>query len=233
MAAVLSCGEGALLSHGSAAALWGFWHHAKPLIDVTVPGARRRSRSGLTLHGGLVHPEDCAVRERIPVTSIARTMLDLAAVIGQARLERAIAEAERSELFDLRAIERLWRRNRGCRGVSVLRAALETFQEVPETRSGLEHRFVTLCREANLPPPTVNRIVEGFEVDALWEKARLVVELDGYAFHRGRAAFERDRMRDAALMLAGYKVLRVTGRRLLDAPESLAATIQRLLTASQ
>ena len=98
-----------------------------------------------------------------------------------------------------------------------------------ETRSELERRFLALCRKHELPLPITNPIVEGFEVDAVWAHRRLVVELDGYEFHRTRASFERDRQRDAALLLAGYRVLRVTWWRLVHEPGAIAETIRRLL----
>jgi hypothetical protein len=229
MAAVLTCGEGAMLSHRSAAALWGFAASGASSIDITAPGARRRSRTGLALHGGLVHPEDCASREGIPVTSVARTLLDLAEAVGPTTLERAVEETERTGLFDLRAVERLCERSPGRRGLNTFRAALDWSGPFPETRSELERGFITLCQEAKLPLPGINRLVEGLEVDAVWEHGRLIVELDGYAFHGTRRAFERDRARDARLLLAGYQVLRVTARRLCDEPESVAATMRRLL----
>lgn len=133
------------------------------------------------------------------------------------------------ELFDLRAGERLRLRSHGRRGLSGLRSVLDTWQPVGGTRSELERRFVGLCRESGLPTPAINRVIEGFEVDAVWEEAGLVVELDGYAFHKTRRAFERDRARDAELLLGGYQVLRVTARRLRDDSDSVMATIRRLL----
>lgn len=169
------------------------------------------------------------MREGIPVTTVARTLLDLAEVVDMRRLERAFEEAERLRLLDLRVIERTCERNAGRRGLKPLRALLSDAQPVVDTRSELERRFLTFCRGAQLPPPAVNVIVAGFEVDALWPDRRLVVELDGYAFHRTRAAFERDRARDAALQLAGYRVLRLTARRLGEEPAAVAEAVRRLL----
>jgi hypothetical protein len=168
--------------------------------------------------------------EGIPVTSVARTLLDLAEVVDLQRLERAFEEADRLRLLDLRAIDDTISRNPGRHGLKTLRALLHSVHPVTETRSELERRFVAFCRDAGLPPPSVNAIVEGFEVDAIWTDRRLVIELDSYEFHHTRAAFERDRARDAALQLAGYRVLRLTWRRLSEEPEAVAATIRRLLT---
>ncbi|MGH2982611.1 MAG: endonuclease domain-containing protein [Solirubrobacterales bacterium] len=229
MAAVLTCGAGATLSHRSAASLWGIAPYGGSRIDIIVCGARRRQRAGIRLHGDALDAADRASRCRIPATALHRTLLDLAGVVDRRRLERAVEEAERLQLLDIAVIDRLLRRSSGRRGVVALRAAIERLRPIPVTRSQLERDFLALCRDQGLPPPAVNRIVAGLEVDALWEGAGLVVELDGYAFHRSRTAFERDRARDAELALGGFMVMRVTARRLRDEPEVVAATIRRLL----
>jgi very-short-patch-repair endonuclease/predicted transcriptional regulator of viral defense system len=229
MAAVLTAGAGALLSHRSGAALWGIASYAGQWIDVTSSGARRARRHALVVHGGLLSAEDHSVRDNIAVTSVARTLLDLAEVVDRQRLARAVEEAERLELFDLKAIDRLLERSRGRRGTKALRLVIADFGPIAITRSELERLFMSLCRESALPLPATNRLVEGFEVDALWEAERLVVELDGFAFHRTSSAFETDRRRDAMLLLAGYRVLRLTHRRLVDEPAAVAAEIRRLL----
>ncbi len=144
-------------------------------------------------------------------------------------LDRAIDEAERLEVFDLRAVQQLCSRSHGRRGVAILRTALDRYQPAGETRSELEREFVRRCLAGGIPHPSVNRVVEGLEVDALWKAARLVVELDGFAFHKTRRAFERDRVRDSKLQLAGYRVLRITAVRLRDQPEEVVATIKSLL----
>ncbi len=229
MAAVLAGGRRSLLSHRSAAAHWGFLDHAGSRIDVTIPGIRRSSRPGLTFHSSLLDPEDLAGKDGIPLTSVARTLLDLAGSDRRLSLEKAIDAAERLELFDLGAVERLRRRSRRHRGVAVLSATLEGYQPVFATRSELEREFLRRCRDAGLSPPRINQIVEGMEVDASWASARLVVELDGFAFHKTRHAFERDRVRDAKLQLAGYRVVRITARRLRNEPEGVVATLRNLL----
>jgi hypothetical protein len=173
------------------------------------------------------------VCDGIPVTSVARTLLDLAEVLPRRRLERAFDEADRQHLLDLSAIGRLCERSRGRHGLKPLKALLSArFRPVPETRSELERQFLDLCRQAGLPPPLVNCHVAGFEIDAAWPDRRLVVELDGFAFHHTRSAFERDRARDAELQLAGHRVLRVTARRLADEPREIVRAIRLLLEAA-
>jgi uncharacterized protein DUF559 len=129
-------------------------------------------------------------------------------------------------------LPRYAREPRGVEAAGRLRALLAThIGPSPETRSALEHRFLDLCHRAGLPTPAINVPVCDYEVDALWPAQRLVVELDGYAFHHARKAFESDRTRDAALQLAGYRVLRVTHRRLVDDPSAVIETIRKLLAA--
>ena len=232
MAAVLACGDGALLSHRSAAALWELPISATGPIDVTIIGRCHRGRPGITLHQPRhLHLSDRSIRHGIPVTSVARTILDLAEVASGRQLERALEEAERLRLFDLTAFEYLCKRSVGHRGLGRARSRLESFPDaVPDTRSELENRFVELCRNAGLPMPSLNVSVAGFVVDALWPAERLVVGLDGFAFHHTRQAFERDRARDAKLQLAGCRVLRITHRRLMREPGAVAAGIRQLLS---
>jgi predicted transcriptional regulator of viral defense system len=185
IAAVLACGHEAVLSHRSAAALWRLAASRGSRVEVTAASRGRVRRAGIELHQvRQFHPEDRSEREGIPVTSVARTLLDFAEVVDPRRLERAFEEADRLQLLNLREIERTCGRNPGRRGLKPLRALLSEAQPVLETRSELERRFLSFCRDAQLPPPAVNVIVAGYEVDALWVDRRLVVELDGYAFHR-------------------------------------------------
>jgi very-short-patch-repair endonuclease len=230
MAAVLACGEGSVLSHRSAGDHLGIAPYNGSLIDITVRG-RRRSRGRLRVHRGQLDHDDRAVQDRIPVTSVARTLLDLAAIVGERRTERALERAEKLELFDLAAIDSVCRRNPGHHGLKHLNRALSLYLPDDRTRSDLERDLIDFCRDHDLPLPLINASVAGHEVDALWPDARLIVELDGWEHHRDRAAFERDRVRDSELMLAGYRVIRVTWRRLRDQPEQVAALIRRALTA--
>ena len=233
MAAVLACGDAALLSHQSGGALWEFRPSAGSLVDVTTPRSRA-GEPGIRVHRvRTLDPEDRTVRDGIPVTTVARTLLDLAETVSPTQLRRAFEAADRLGLLDMRAIERLRERCRGRRGLKPLAALLATHRRpAPMTRSELECRFLDLCRDERLPAPLVNATVAGMEVDMLWPRQRLVVELDGHAFHRTRAAFERDRVRDAALQQAGHRVVRVTDRRLRAEPAGVAQTVQSLLDLS-
>jgi very-short-patch-repair endonuclease len=232
MAAVLAYGNDALLSHRSAAALWGFARLRAHAIDVTAPvgwqGVLRRK--GIWIHRCRLHPEDRTARDGIPVPTVARTLFDLAEVIDLRRLERTWEEADRLGLLHLRAVERVCERGYGRRALRPIRRLLVEARAPTFTRSPLEDRFVAFCREHQLPQPATNALVLGFEVDALWPTQRLVVELDGFAYHRHRAAFERDRARDTALQVAGYRVIRLTHRRLSDDAENVAREIRTCLS---
>jgi very-short-patch-repair endonuclease len=233
LAAVLAAGPQAVLSHRSAAALWGLRSTAAPTIDVTVIAHARRNRGNLALHVTRQLPrQDRAARDGIPVTSVARTLLDIAEVIPGDQLAAAVEKAERMRWLDRWAIDEVCARGNGRRGLGALRAAVEAAVEPqPFTRSELERAFYGLCRNHHLPLPLLNQWVLGYEVDALWPGPRLVVEVDGYETHRTRAAFERDRARDGALQVAGYRVLRFTWRMIEREPESVAATIRSVLAA--
>ena len=229
MAAVLACGRSAVLSHRNAAALWDFAPSSSPLIDITAP-RRRTGHDGIRLHRVRHLPDpDRTIHDAIPVTTVARTLFDLAEVVSVSRLERVFERAERLDLLDLDAVGAVCRRNPGRRALRPLSALLPSLVPPARTRSELERGFLDFCDAQSLPAPEVNAIVEGFEVDALWRAERLIVELDGFEFHKARAAFERDRARDTELQLAGYRVLRITWRRLRDAPAAVANAIRALL----
>jgi very-short-patch-repair endonuclease len=229
MAAVLACGRSAVLSHRAAARLWAIRPDSRRAIDVTVPGPGRRPRDRISVHAvRALDPRDRAVIEGIPVTTLARTLLDLAEVVPEDHVARAIEEAARRRIFDLRALEELLARSPGRRGRRRLRGALEDHIIEPATRSELERRFFALCREAGLPRPMVNTLVEGYEVDFYWPDIRLVAELDSFESHGTRRAFERDRERDATLMLAGHRVVRITWRQVTRSPAKLVARLRAL-----
>ena len=232
LAAVLACGPGALLSHRSAAAHFGITAAEPSRLDVTSPGRNRAGPRGIAVHlPRRLHAEDATVHEGIPVTSTARTLLDLAQMAGQRDVDRALDAAERLGRFDLAAAERLLERTPGHRGRGRFARALRAHRPGP-TRSELERRFLKVCRRAGLPHPQVNTRVAGIEVDAVWRRQRLVVELDGHAYHRTPLAFEGDRRRDAVLQLRGYRVLRITYRRLHDEPEEVVRIVRELLSWS-
>jgi hypothetical protein len=230
MAAVLSYGEDAFLAHGDAGAHWDLIPVKGSQIHVTVPRRGVRRQRGIVVHETLhLPPAERAVRDNIPVTSVARTLLDLAESDPD-RLPRAWDTAARRRLLDLRAVEAACENGRGRRGLKKLVPLLEDRTRViPDTRRELEARFVDLCRTFDLPPPSCNVLVEGYLVDAVWPAQRLVVELDSWEFHHDRGAFERDRERDASLQAAGYRVVRITWRRLTEHPADVAQLIRRLL----
>jgi predicted transcriptional regulator of viral defense system len=199
MAAVLACGEGAAIGYATAGALWEIRRHDVATIDVVVPTAGGRNRAGLRIHR---HPglrsDEVTTRHAIPVTTPARTLLDLAAILDRRRLHRALDQTEILELTDYPALDAIARRHASHKGASKLRRALtEHTAGTTLTRSDLEERFLSLCRGHGLPTPQVNTTVAGHEVDFLFADARLVVETDGWRYHRTRQAFERDRRRDA------------------------------------
>ncbi|MBN1527772.1 MAG: type IV toxin-antitoxin system AbiEi family antitoxin domain-containing protein [Thermoleophilaceae bacterium] len=230
MTAALTCGDGALVSIHSAAVLHGFLDSARALIDVTVGGPGPRARKGIAIHRRQSpHPDDRVTVDGIPVTSAARTLRDLAAVVPARRLERAFEEAERLRVLDLGALEAVAARRRGKRGATAFALLLGTAIEPDLTRSELERRFLELCRAAGLPRPSINAVVEGTEVDFHWAESGLVVEVDGFENHRTRAAFERDRERDMRLQLAGYRVVRLTALSLRrpEAPARLGRLLAR------
>jgi very-short-patch-repair endonuclease len=228
MAGVLAGGPEAILSHASAGALWEIVERVPGPVHVTAPSGRHKRR-GLVLHRIPVPDGHRTTHKRIPVTTPSRTLLDLAAILSPRRLERAVETADRLGLLYLPELDRLCISSRGRKGAGRLRSLLDQFRPLPETRSALERRFLAFCRDAGLPEPAVNVPVAGLEVDFWWPEASLVVELDGYAFHRGRASFEGDRKRDALLQLAGQRVVRITQRRLADDAASVLAELQQLL----
>jgi hypothetical protein len=229
LAAVLSCGEGTLLSHRSAAWLWGLTPAWLPTIEVTAPGPREH-RESIRVHSAeALTAEDRAVSENVPVTAVPRSLLDLAAIEPR-HLGWAVDRAQRHGLLDFLAIDSFLARSRGFRGVARLRRALEIYRVPAFTRSRLERRFLGLVRGAGLPQPAMNLFVEGYELDAYWPAERFAVELDTYDYHGDPAAFESDRLRQEDLKLAGIEMTRITGRRIDREPEAVVNRLRRLLT---
>jgi very-short-patch-repair endonuclease/predicted transcriptional regulator of viral defense system len=226
LAAVVSCGPRAALSHFAAAVLWALLPERGPRIDVTVPtGGGRRRRGALIVHRGALPSSDVTVKDGIPVTTPARTLIDLADILDRRRLERAFDEAAylRLDLTGVRVI-------RGRRGARVLRSVLAEHDAGSTlTRSELEERTLELCRRTGLPTPEVNVRIEGYLVDFVWREARLVVETDGWRAHGTRAAFERDRRRDADLIAANWRPLRASHRQLEREPARVAANLAKAL----
>jgi very-short-patch-repair endonuclease len=228
MAGVLACGPDAVLSHASAAALWELRASAAVTFDVTVPGAGgRRKRKGLRIHRARDLADQTATHDGIPVTTPARTILDLAATLQTRPLERLLDQAENARLTDVAALDALARAHPGHRGASKLLAALDTHAPGSTlTRSTLEELFVQLCRDHGLPRPEVNSDRTGVEVDFLFPEQRLIVETDSWRFHRGRHAFENDRHRDQVHTVLGYRTLRFTHDQLTAAPGQVARTLR-------
>lgn len=230
LAAVLAHGDGALLSHRSAAALWGLSRAPTQPVHVTSPHGRP-GREGIRLHRCRLDPDDRATHAVIPVTSVPRTLLDLADLVDERQLQRSFEEADRLRLLSLPELEKVCERGHGRRGLGKVQHLLYDAQWATTTRSPLEGRFAEFCREHRLPLPSTNVSLLGSEVDAFWPDARLVVELDGFAYHHHRTAFERDRARDTALQAAGYRVLRLTHCRLEEDPATVAGQIRGLLAS--
>ncbi len=211
IAAVLACGEGAALSHGSAAALWGIGKERPGRIDVSVRSRGRRRRPGIRVRcRPSLSPADIVQRDGIPVTTPARTLLDRATEIGPLALERAVNDADKLDLIDPEALREKIEAYRGEPGVRRLRALLDrhTFRL---SDSDLEIYFRPIAEAAGLPPPLSKQRVNGFDVDFLWPELGIVVETDGLP-HRTPAQQARDRVRDQAHLAAGLVPARFTHR---------------------
>ncbi len=225
MAAVLSGGSGAVLSHRSAAELWGIRPAAATVTEISVPASgphrcpevRAHRRTGLG-------PADVTSREGIPVTTPALTLVDLAG-IGNRGLERAVNEADRLDLIDPEALRAALEAYRGKRGARRLRELLDrrTFRL---TESELERLFLPLVEEIGLPVPLTRRRLNGFRVDFFWPDLRLVVETDGLHYHRTPAQQARDKVRDQAHLVAGYTPLRFTHAQVRYEPAHVRATLR-------
>jgi len=228
IAGVLSCGDGALLSHRSAAWLWGLTKWSPPIVEVTATSPRE-TRQEIRVHSAAaLAPEDRSVTEGVPVTAVPRTLLDFAA-LDPRFLGGAVEGAERLGLLDMISIDALIKRSRGFRGVARLRDAVELYRDRAFTRSRLERRFLALVKRGGLPRPSMNYFAEGYELDAYWQAERFAVELDTYDHHGGHIAFEQDRLRQEDLKLAGIEMTRVTGIRMDREPEAVVARLRRLL----
>jgi len=214
----------------------GALHALRPysgVPELIVHGNRgHRARPGVRVRRVRhLHPADVTVIDAIPVTGVARTLLDCAAVVGGG-VGRMITRAEQREVFDLRAVHAAIDRAPRHRGTKPLLAAIAALHpESGWTRSDLELAMLTLCAQAGLPGPVCNTMVEGFEVDFLWSGGRLVGEADSWEFHKTRAAFQRDRLRDRALQLAGYRVLRFTYADVEHRPARVVADLRCALRA--
>jgi len=225
---MLSCGEGVLLSHRSAAWLWGLTKRFHLPVEVTA-ASPRRTRGAIRVHSAAALTQlDRALHEGVPVTAVPRTLLDFAA-IDPHYLGQALDSARRLGLLDLIAMDELIERSKGSRGVARLRTALEIHRPTAFTRSGLERRFLDLIEKAGLPRPSTNFFIEGRELDAYWPAERFAVELDTYDYHGSPRAFEADRIRQENLKLAGIEMIRITGTRMDREPRAVVDSLRRLL----
>jgi len=228
MAAVLACGAGAVLSHLSAAALYGMGEWERR-ISIAIPPSRDPRRPGIELHRVLLKASDGTTYDRIPVTSPARTLIDLATGLSPKRLERAVNQADKLGLIDPETLRNELERRAGQRGVLALRELLDRDTFVL-TESELERRFLRLAVSAGLPLPETGVRLNGFLVDFLWRELGLVVETDGLTYHRTPLQQARDRQRDQAHTTAGLTSLRFTHRQVVDEPAAVIRTLAAVAT---
>jgi very-short-patch-repair endonuclease len=234
MAAALASGPDAVLSHWSAAALWGIRPNSRSMIDVTAP-LKGRSWAGIRRHHSPLPADELTVEEGIPVTTVPRTIFDMAATEPVDVIQSMLREMEFLELRDRLSLWDLVERYPGKRGVHKVRLALERLKEEPEgrKRSKLEERFDPFLRRHRLPLPRFNDwiIIDGkrFQVDCHWRGTGQIVELDGWQSHGTKSAFREDRARDRALRVAGYSVIHLTWNQLDDEPEAVASDLRVLL----
>jgi hypothetical protein len=214
MAAVLACGPTAALSHQTAAAAWDL-RRGEGAIHVSVRSGRK-APPGIRLHRSpRLSSAEITEIDGIPVTRVERTIIDLARA-GAVDLEQIVDEADRRRLVDFRTL-------RAARSAS-LKAVLENYDPAP-TRSELERRFRRLCKRHGIPMPESNVMIEGYLVDFVWRERRLIVEVDGYAYHRSPKTFESDRERDVTLGTKGWTTRRFTWRQVKTRAEWVAAAI--------
>jgi very-short-patch-repair endonuclease len=233
MAAVLSCGPDAILSHRSAAALWGIRDHHRGLVDVTSP-SRTRSRGAIRAHHVTLLPDEATIEDGIPVTTVPRTIFDLAADSPDA-VEPALRQSEYLRLHDRLSLPDYLDRHTRHRGNRAIRTALARLEETTgRSRSTLEERFIRFLDRRRLPRPNLNVWLtigpDRFQVDCLWPAQRLIAELDSWSAHGTRSAFRKDKTRDRKLLAAGYSTTRIAWSHLDDEPDSLADDLRTLLS---
>lgn len=229
LAAVLASGPGALLSHYSAGWLLGLISTRPIPVHVTTP-VPRKWRDAVRIHRSeTLCDADQTLEQGIPTTSIARTALDLAAVLRFRSLRRLIRRSEELEAFDLPDFQSVLARNRGHRGAASLGRAIAIYEPPRLTRSELEREFLALVEKSGLGSPITAFNVAGYELDVYWPELRFAVELDVYATHGTHEPFEEDRLRDEDLKLAGIELTRVTGRRFEREPRQVMDRVGRLL----
>jgi very-short-patch-repair endonuclease len=226
LAAVYACGPGSLVSHRAAGALQGLLS-ATGAIEVTAARGCK-AKPGITVHRSrLIHADDRAEVDGIPVTSVARTFVDLADVVNDRQLTGAMRQAELRRILDVGAIEAALDRTPGRKGRHRLKRVLLAYRPEPQLlRSRAEQKLKRLCEHHRLPQPQFNAQVAGYEVDIYWPEAKLALEFDGAATHQTRFAFHEDRRRDRALATEGVQVARVTWP---DLDASLMEQVRKIL----
>jgi hypothetical protein len=236
MTAVLACGPDAVLSHRSAAHLWGLVGDWEMPIDVTAPNRRGRSPAGVAAHrDGSLQPVDQTTLHGIPCTSLARTLLDYAGIVPDWKLRKAVAQSEVLGVLDRAAVRSVLHRGRRRRGVARLRLVVGSLHpQTRRTRGELERLFLAMCISTGLPHPEVNVWLDvpggrPLQADFLWRDARLIVEADSREFHDTASAFEYDRKREQRFQLASWRVSRCTWSQVEREPQRLAMTIRALL----
>ena len=234
MAAVLASGPDAVLSHWSAAALWMIRPNSRSIIDVTTPH-KSRTWDGIRRHHKALPADEVTIEEGIPVTTVPRTIFDLAATEPAGVVENLLREMEFRQLRDRLSLWDLVERYPRRRGVRRVRLALKRLEEDPEgrRRNALEERFAPFLRGHRLPLPRFNDWIflgsKRFQVDCHWPEMREIVELDGWEGHKTRTAFREDRARDRVFRVHGFGVTRLTWNQLDDEPEQVAADLRALL----
>jgi hypothetical protein len=231
MAAVLAVGPGALLSYHSAGWLWGIWSGSPKPFEVTafVPRHHPAPRGVVRHRARNLVDEDRAMVDGIPVTSVARTQLDLAWKLRGDRMARLLSRSEELGLLDLVATNAVIDRNRGHHGAKRLRYALAIYEPPAWTRSEFERRFVACLVEAGLPRPATGWNEVGHEIDVYWPDLRFGIELDAFETHRTRQAFEDDRERDLDFALAEVDVRRVSEQQFRRDPAKVVARVAKLV----
>ena len=234
MAAVLACGPGAVLSHRAAACLRGLMPPRDAHPEVTVPRGRRARRPGIACREADLRADEVDEIDGIPVTSVFRTVLDLAGVLRARELERVWNEVKVKRLTDSVPMDQLLARHRGKRGTATLQALLGSTKPEGITRNEFEEAFVALLDANGLPRPRLNATVflrnRFYEIDCLWQSERLALELDGREVHGTDCAFESDRQRDRVLLAEGYRTSHVTWRQLRDEPAEVIADLRGALS---
>lgn len=238
LAAVLASGPGALLSHLDAAVLWGIHTGSGATVHVITDRRSRQSLPGIRLHRARrLVAADGSEAKGIPVTTVARTLVDLTDMFGHKRLTRIVREADYLGMLDLGQVDACLARSHGRRRLNILKAVVQAHRPGRILRSELEHRFLELCRQHGLPEPETNvrTTIRGrrLELDCLWPDQKVVVELDGAAAHAKPHAFESDRARDSALTAEGYRALRYTWKRVTGSPDTVIAELRDTLAITR